>query len=101
MNYDNLKKIIIIDLIVDILEHYCFEHRRQLPTGYVVDSLRSAGVPTEVLLDVYTVSMENKVKKKKKTLFTHNMTCYVKGKGDGGFSRNNILNSWEIYDFII
>ncbi|KAG2215060.1 hypothetical protein INT45_006297, partial [Circinella minor] len=49
-----------VDLIVDILEHYCFEHKRQLPTGYVVDSLRSAGVPIEVLLDVYTVSIENK-----------------------------------------
>ncbi|KAI9246692.1 Non-repetitive/WGA-negative nucleoporin C-terminal-domain-containing protein [Phascolomyces articulosus] len=49
-----------VDLIVDILEHYCFEHRRQVPAGYVVESLRAAGVPLDVLLDVYSVSIESK-----------------------------------------
>ena len=49
------------DLIVEILEHYCFEHRRLVPTGYVVETLRAAGVPTDALLDVYKMSIESKV----------------------------------------
>ncbi|KAI8144562.1 Non-repetitive/WGA-negative nucleoporin C-terminal-domain-containing protein [Fennellomyces sp. T-0311] len=49
-----------VDLIVEILEHYCFEHRGQVPTGYIVEALRAAGVPAEDLLNVYTVSIESK-----------------------------------------
>ncbi|KAI9496976.1 Non-repetitive/WGA-negative nucleoporin C-terminal-domain-containing protein [Zychaea mexicana] len=46
-----------VETIVEILEHYCFEHNA--PTGYVAESLRAAGVPTDKLLDIYKMSIES------------------------------------------
>ncbi|KAI8368163.1 Non-repetitive/WGA-negative nucleoporin C-terminal-domain-containing protein [Radiomyces spectabilis] len=54
------KFVFPVDIVIQILESYCFQHRDAIQVGFVANALLCAGIPVDILEDAYITDLESK-----------------------------------------